>query len=145
MLLLFSMIAVCAIIGFVAGFGEIDGAAKGTAAFVVGLIFASIFSILFWSFSYTNYLDAQKIYQGTIAQYKGAIEVYEDKAVINTRQLTDFGHGKYNESMADLIRDLRNEVVRHNKIVIGKRIMGDNIFFNWFIIGEDDLKLLEVK
>lgn len=145
MLLLFSMIAICAIIGLVAGFGEVDGAAKGTAAFIVGLMFVSVFSIFFWSLSYINYLDAQKIYQGTVAQYKGAIEVYEDKAVINTNQLTDFGHGKYNESMAALIRDLRNEVVHHNKIVIGKRIMSDSIFFNWFIIGEDELKLLEVK
>lgn len=144
MLLLFSMIAVCVIIGFVAGFGEIDAAA-GPAAFIVGLMFVSLFCILFWSFSYSNYLDAQKIYQGTVAQYKGSIEVYEDKAVINTGQLTDFGHGKYNESIAHLIRDLRNEVVRYNKIVIGKRIMSDSIFFNWFIIGEDDLKLLEVK
>lgn len=145
MLLFFGMIAICAIMGFIAGFGEIDGIAKGAAVFIVGLIFVSLFSFFFWTLSYTSYLDAQKIYQGTMAQYKSSIEVYEDKAVINTGQLTDFGHGKYNESIAHLIRDLRNEVVRHNKIVIGKRIMSDSIFFNWFVIGEDDLKLLEVK
>lgn len=144
MLILLIAFIICAFIALIVGFSG-DDAVDGIAAFIVGVVIVMTFSCIFWIFSYVNYLDAQKIYHGTVAQYKGAVEVYEDKAVINTDQLTDFGHGKYNESMADLIRDLRNEVVYHNKIVIGKRIMGENIFVSWFVIGENDLKLLEVK
>ena len=52
----------------------------------------------------------------------------------------------YQENMADMIKELRENIVRYNKVVNKKRIYGKNLFFSWYIVKpDDDMKSLTLK
>lgn len=91
--------------------------------------------------SYFSYLNNKAFYTATVEQYRNAIKMYEDKAVIDlnkTREvLTDFKYEGYQESIADMIKTLRDKVACYNEVYIKKNTMNDNWFFGWVIINND--------
>ena len=118
-----------------------------TWCFVFTLIIIFLFVIAKWV-SYDNYVDLRVKYDATIEQYAGAIEMYEDKAVIDVEKaaFTDFKYQGYQENTADFIKGLRYEVVKYNKGLISKRLYEKNPFFGAFIVGpDDDMKILSLK
>lgn len=107
-----------------------------------------VISIVSLSGSYANYLDIRSFHDGVIVQYKDAVEMYGDKAVISVSKayaLTDFGHQGYQAAMADFVRDLRKSVADYNRTYVKKNLLAKNPFFNWYIITPDeDMKLLSM-
>lgn len=101
--------------------------------------------------SYGTYLDARAYYDSIIAQYKGAITLYEDKAVALDMEkaakyaFTDLRFSGYQSKMANFIVDLRGNIVTYNKIIIKKRIMNKNFFYGWYIVPPDgDMQTIDI-
>jgi hypothetical protein len=101
--------------------------------------------------SYDSYLDARAYYDNLIAQYKGAIVLYEDKAVALDMEkavshgLTDMRYQGYQEKMGDFILDLRKSITDYNSTIIKKRLMKKNFFYNWYIIPPDaDMHTIDI-
>jgi len=98
--------------------------------------------------SYLSYLDAKAFYTATIEQYAAAVEIYQDKAVIDVESAawTDLKYQGYQDNISGLILDLRNSIVSYNDTYVKKRTLKKNPFFNWLIIDvDDDMKLIKMK
>jgi gas vesicle protein len=98
--------------------------------------------------SYTSYVDIRTKYDATITQYKEAVTMYKGHATIDVKKaaLTDLKYQGYQENMASFIKNLRREVTKYNEVLISKRIMKKNWFFNWIIIApDDDMKILNMS
>ena len=107
-----------------------------------GLLIAFISGI-----SYDNYIDMRTKYDATIAQYKGAITMYGDRAHIDVEKaaLVNFKYKGYQDNMSSFIRDLRREIVSYNRGIISKRIMNRNFMFGWLVIAPDkDMKVINM-
>lgn len=97
--------------------------------------------------SYISYLDIRAQYDAVINQYKGAVTVYADYATLDMEKatFTDFKYQGYQENISKIIVDLRNEIIAYNKVLIKKRILNKNLFFNWLIIAPDkDMKIINI-
>lgn len=112
------------------------------AAFIT---FSSVFTLLssfIAGFSYDSYLDNTSFYTTVVEQYRDAINMYEDKAIIRLDKvkdtLTDFRYEGYQESIAAMIETLRDKVAHYNKVFVEKRILNDNWFFSWLIINNNE-------
>jgi len=126
---------------YIFGGGSVLGAV--VSAVVVGFVF-----ITFTAGSYSNYLNLRAFYDSTIEQYATAVEMYQDKAVIDIEKaaFTDLKYQGYQDNIHELIMDLRERIIRYNEDVISKRIMSKNPFFNWIIVNvDDDMKLMSMK
>jgi len=98
--------------------------------------------------SYGSYIDTRTFYDATIEQYASAVEMYEDKAVIDIESaaFTDLKYQGYQDNVSGLILSLRRSIIKYNKKLISKRIMKKNLFFNWLIVApDDDMKILKMS
>lgn len=101
-------------------------------------------------FSYSDYLDNRAFYDATVEQYRGAVEMYKDYAVIDMKKtheyvFTDLKYQGYQKHMAENINDLKRQIIRYNKSFILKKIKNDSWFFNWYIIANDpDMKIIRM-
>ena len=118
---------------------------------VVALSIYSMFAIVFIINSYDSYLDTRAYYDNLIAQYKGAITLYEDKAVALDMEkavkhaLTDLRFQGYQEKMGDFVLDLRKAVTRYNSTIIRKRVLDKNFFYGWYVTPpDDDMKTIDI-
>lgn len=103
------------------------------------------------SVSYGTYMNTRAYYDNLIAQYKGAIVLYEDKAVAldmekaASHALTDMKYQGYQKQMGDFILDLRRSITRYNSTVIKKRLMKKNFFYGWYVVAPDpDMQLINI-
>ena len=91
-------------------------------------------------FSYSSYLDLKK-YQYTMEQYKSSIIYYSQLILVPSvmdRAVTDLKYNENTRVLSEIIDRYRCNVTRYNNILIGKRVMKGNIFYNWLIISPDD-------
>lgn len=98
--------------------------------------------------SYKTYLDARSFYTSTVEQYATAVDIYGEKAVIDIEAVafTDFKYKGYQENIAGFVKDLRNEIVKYNKMMVAKMTMDKNPLFSWLIVAPDkDMKLITMK
>lgn len=98
--------------------------------------------------SYTSYLSARSFYSATVEQYATAVEMYEDKAVIDIEAAawTDFKYQGYQANIADFIVTLRDKITNYNEAIIQKRVMDANPLLNWLVIApDDDMKIIKMK
>lgn len=109
---------------------------KAFGAVIIVSLFVSTATVLI---SYINYVKTKTTYDTIITQYKGAIELYADKAVLHIDKVfvTDFQYQGYQENMAELVKDLRSSVIGCNKTIIMKRLLGKNILFKGLIVQPD--------
>ena len=110
---------------------------NGVMAFVISaVVLGMIGTIGVIGTSYSRYLDNKGFYDATIEQYRGAVEMYKDYAVIDVEKaaFTDFKYQKYQEQLSSMIITLRNRITEYNRIFIKKRELKKNWFFNWYII-----------
>ena len=132
---------------------KIGGAVS--AAIICFFVFG-FFSIVIIGFSYANYVGLkQRI--ATIEQYKSAIGIYSDRGILDFKKnemgnferigdLTDLKYQNYQENVYHMIKDFRNEVVKYNRKLVGKRTMKANWFWNWLIIAPDsDMKIMRLE
>ena len=123
-----------------------DEAPAAILGFVISFAICSVIPFIAICVSYNTYVDARTQYDATVNQYREAVTMYADHAVIDTeRAFTDFKYQGYQENIADFIKSLRSEVTTYNKLIISKRVMDKNFFFNWLIIPpDDDMKILSL-
>ena len=98
--------------------------------------------------SYDNYLDQRAFYDSVVSQYRDCVSIYKDSVIIDITDeaLTDLRYQGYQESIAEMIKDLRTQVARYNKGFIKKQRMDENVVFSWLIIAPDkDMKLLRMR
>jgi len=123
------------------------GKEDALVALIISAIIGGLLIILPLVVSYSSYLNIKADYYGVIAQYRDAVDVYEDKAVINVDKIsfTDFKYEGYQKEMADLIKDLRGKIACYNSNYIKKKTMKSNLIFSWIIIAPDSgMKLLQM-
>jgi hypothetical protein len=80
-------------------------------------------------------------------QYKDALEIYEEKAVlhVDNRSFTDLKYQGYQENIGNLIQDLRDRIASYNqeyseKVSWSKTIVGISI-----VLPDEDMKPLELR
>jgi hypothetical protein len=116
--------------------------------FIGLLIVATLMSIITTAISYTSYVKMRGTYDATVTQYKDAVEMYQDKAVLDVKRaaLVDFQYKGYQENMGAFIVALRKEVVAYNEDYVSKKVLGSNLLFWPMIIGPGDrLKVISIK
>jgi len=108
---------------------------------ILSLVFASS-SVTIAGISYGSYLHNTSFYTTVVEQYRDAINMYEDKAMIDLDKvkdtLTDFRYEGYQESIAGMIATLRDKVAHYNRVFVEKGILNNNWFFNWLIINNNE-------
>jgi hypothetical protein len=119
-------------------------------AIVISVIYGLV-AIVSLMGSYSSYLDTRAYYDNLISQYKGAITLYEDKAVSLDMEkavshgLTDMRYQGYQNKMGDFIMDLRKSITNYNSTIIKKRLLKKNFFYGWYIIPPDpDMRLIDI-
>jgi len=144
MIIIFLLIAICAIIVFST---YVNDPKNTVGSITVTSVISCVITAIIITSSYISYLDTRAQYDATIRQYKGAVTMYTDYASLDVEKaaLTDFKHQGYQENVAKVIIDLRKEIVEYNEVLIKKRILKKNIFFNWLIIAPDaDMKVINI-
>lgn len=114
-------------------------------------IMASIVLCIFVLESYLNYVELKQR-EITIHQYAENINLYSKLATSFKgddqlpSELTDFKYQSYQEGIKELSQQLRGEVVKYNKTLIGKRILENGIVFNWLITMPDkNMKVIKMR
>jgi len=98
--------------------------------------------------SYANYVHLRATYDATVEQYATAVEMYEDKAVIDVERaaFTDLKYQGYQENIASFIVTLRSVVSSYNRAFISKREYHGNWFFSTLVVPPGpDMKLLSMR
>ena len=114
--------------------------------FVIGLITTPFILGASWD----SYLDNRAFYDATLEQYRGAVEMYKDYAVIDMKKthervFTDLKYQGYQKHMAEKIDELKVQVVAYNRSFVLKRVKNATWFFNWYIIANDpDMKIIRM-
>jgi hypothetical protein len=72
-----------------------------------------------------------------------AVSFYSEKGVaefnvVPGKEITDLKYNQYQNTVGELIRDLRNTVEGYNRILVSKRQMKASLFWSWMIIAPDD-------
>ena len=106
---------------------------------VCAFMFIFIHSLVI-GMSYDKYLQDRAFFSATKEQYHSAITVYENHATINMNRasFTDLKYQGYQENIGKFVSDLRNNIINYNESIVKKRVMGDNLFLNWFIVEPDN-------
>jgi hypothetical protein len=117
----------------------------------ISVLFYGVVAATALANSYGSYLDTRAYYDNLIAQYKGAIVLYEDKAVsldmekAANHALTDMRFQGYQYKMGEFILDLRKSITEYNSTIIKKRLMKKNFFYGWYIIPPDkDMHTIDI-
>lgn len=123
---------------------------SGVWAAIFALVYGMV-TLIALSNSYDSYINARAYYDNLIAQYKGAIVLYEDKAVSLDMEkavshgLTDMRYQGYQDKMGDFILDLRKSITDYNSTIIKKHLMKKNFFYSWYIILPDaDMHTIDI-
>ena len=120
----------------------------GQIATVVSASVMCVILACMWGSSYGTYLDMKASYTTVVTQYRDAVTMYENKAILNVKQasFTDFKYEGYQANIAYFIKSLRRQVVLYNMMFIKKQTMKKNIILSWCIVGPDkDMKLIGLK
>lgn len=115
------------------------------AVFILG----SLSTAIVVTDSYSSYLENRAFYDATIEQYRGAVKMYEDYAVIDMGKtgeaFTDFKYQGYQKEIANMIINLKRRIVRYNRSFILKKVKNAHWFFNWYIVANDpDMKIIRM-
>lgn len=118
-------------------------------SFVVTGIILLMVTALIIGVSYASYLENRAFYDATVEQYRGAITMYKDYAVIDMEKtraaFTDFKYQGYQEAMSKMIVVLQSRIVKYNRSFILKKVKNNSWFFDWLIIANDsDMKIIRM-
>jgi len=144
--LLLCFLGICIIIGIIGFLVDDRDFASGLVGFLVPAGLFTIVTIAILGTSYSNYVSLKAKYDGVVSQYKQAVTLYTDRAVLSTEiAFTDFKYQGYQENMGKLISDLRTQVAEYNQSYFEKQTMHKSWFFRLLIFEPDpDMKPLEI-
>jgi len=120
-----------------------------TAIYICICLFGTLGTAFVVGDSYASYLSNRAFYDATIEQYRGAVEMYKDYAVIDMNKtrfaFTDFKYKGYQQEISKMILDLRRKIVSYNRSFMVKKIKNASWFFNWYIIANDpNMKIIRM-
>ena len=122
---------------------------KFSLYFTGGYSIVALFMLVaFIGGSYQSYVDTRTFYDSTVEQYSTAVEMYNDKAVIDVESAawTDLKYQGYQDNISKLILDLRNRIIIYNNNFIKMNKMHSNPFFSWLVVPmDDDMKIIKMK
>jgi hypothetical protein len=112
-------------------------------------VFGTVATAIIVGDSYSGYLNNRAFYDATVEQYRGAVEMYKDYAVIDMSKtrfaFTDFKYQGYQKEISSMILELRRKIVKYNRSFILKKIKNASWFFNWYIVANDpDMKIIRM-
>lgn len=123
---------------------------------IISLIMSAVIVISTWAVSYNNYVGLEKSL-AVIEQYKETVELYASKGVkefepsaglpagvLPHSEFTDLKYNNYQTQIGEMIREMRDTIVKYNATLTSKKVMKDNIFFNWLIYLPDKLKTIKM-
>lgn len=148
MLLVLGLILIgCAITIFVA-----CNSRNAVGTLICGIICATVVVVISTAtlaISYAQYIGLKQ-YRANFENHAQAINEYTKLAANfdkrNATEITDLKYQSYQESLKTLIKDFRNYCTEYNRVVVGKRVLDNNIIFNWLIIAPDeDMKVVQVS
>jgi len=113
-------------------------ASNTIVTFIVGCIVIPVIFAFVHGVSYNNYLDMVQrgavIEQeaATVATYSqyGTTPFLLDKAMTASESLTDLKYNSYQGELARMVLSLRNQIQGYNRVLIGKRTMKSNWYWN---------------
>lgn len=119
---------------------------------LVSTVVALMLLAIIWGGSWSTYVGLQGR-AVTIEQYRHTIEIYADKGVaefkINSSinsEFTDLKYQNYQTKLANMITELRWQVVKYNRVLVGKRVSKANWFWSWCIVAApDDFKVIKME
>lgn len=102
--------------------------------------------------SYDNAVMIDGTQEGLVAEYRSAVDLYSDKAVLHLDKaaqmqvypLTDASAHGYQKEMAAMIKELRAVVTQHNQMLVSKRKYRKSLFFSWYTIMPDSDRLIHL-
>ena len=120
-------------------------------AFIITATFlGTVLTAIITGNSYSSYLENRAFYDATVEQYRGAVEMYKDYALIDMQKtheyvFTDLKYQGYQKYMAEKINELKVRIVSYNRSFILKRVKNASWFFDWYIIANDpDMKIIRM-
>lgn len=153
MLTIISLFIVCILISFLSfimSYSKSKRVGNATAGLIISSIISFIIIGTFVGISYMNYVGLKQK-NVIIHQYAESINLYSklavpNKNVVRSTEITDLKYQNYQESIKELIQQLKKQIVSYNYVLVGKRELGNNIVFSWLIIMPDkDMKTLKME
>lgn len=101
--------------------------------------------------SFGTAAKADVIKSGLLAEYKSAVHMYADRAVLNISDITkanimtDFKYQGYQQNIAKMIRDVREIVREHNEILISKQVYKRSLWFDMYITMPESDKIIHIE
>ena len=136
-----------------ANWEELEGLIKGVIG-TCGLFFTIIggvgilMSLLVAWGSYDNYIDAKVFFHTTQEQFSSALIIYESSKVLEVSSGTDLVNNNFQESYAGMLKNLRDHIVRYNRVIEEKKILMESWFLRPFIYPPDEdmvpIKLMDI-
>jgi len=127
------------------GYEDCNGTFTIAVLFLILTIIFGAIIIIVPAQSWNENVEMHITYDGTVEQYRDAVTMYQDKAIINvSKAFTDFKYEGYQANIAQFIIELREEVTQYNKILIKKRMQKRNIMQNWLIFQDESLPLIKL-
>lgn len=128
--------------------GGLEDASGDPTIAVMWIVFAILLAVIITASlgkSWTENVEMHVIYDGTVEQYRDAITMYQDVAVINMSvAFTDFKYEGYQDNIAGFVIDLRSQISHYNKLLIEKRMAKRNIFMNILTFYDRSLPLIKL-
>jgi hypothetical protein len=103
--------------------------------FIVPTVILGFVCCFIWGASYDSYLDLHK-YRASFEVRATAVSFYSEKGVaefnvVPGKEVTDLKYNQYQNTVGELIRDLRRTIESYNQILV-------SLFWSWMIIAPDD-------
>ena len=153
MLTVISLFIVCILISFLSftmSYSKDERIGNATAGLITSSIVSIIVVSIFVGISYMNYIGLKQK-NVIIHQYAESINLYSklavpNKNVVKSTEITDLKYQNYQESIKELVQQLRGKIVSYNYVLVGKRELGNNIVFSWLVIMPDkNMKILKME
>lgn len=121
---------------------------------IVCCVLIVILMILPLAGSYRSYVF-MKQNAATVQQYRDSIDMYSERGMfafqaangfgIGGKEITDLKYQTYQQQMARMIAELREQVAEYNKDLAGKQVMKNHFMWNILIYLPEDMKPLTLE
>jgi len=112
---------------------------------VIFIVIAVCIHVTTLNVSYKSYIDMKELGDACLPPRIEMINIYDDYATTKMSNQSMFfstEYQGYQENVSKFIENLGIVVIKHNRILVSKRIMKANWLFSWLIVAPDDNMVL---
>lgn len=127
---------------------KIDNMAAGLG---LSSLFVAIIIAITVGCSYGSYITLKEKL-AVIEQYKETVELYAEKGVrefkpgtYSPTELTDLKYNNYQTQIGQMIREMRDTIVKYNTLLTGKKILNNSFMFSWVIYLPDEMNTIKMS